>query len=304
MKIWSGWNRTAANPTATRGHRAQHVATPALQAESEVGTHCAQQDPAAQQAIATIGNLKNCSGICIFSPARLRGRLGPDMSTVLIVEDDKRLGPTIQKGLAEQDFNALLAASGETALAMVRKQSPDIIVLDLGLPDIDGIDLLNALRGQAYGGPVLILTARDGLTDKVLGLDTGADDYMVKPFAFSELLARLRALLRRSPAAARVLSVGSITIDLVTRHVMHNDQSIDLTPREFDLLAYLAQHAGQVVSREMLAEHVWRESNRFTPLDNVIDVHVSRLRRKLTAVAENNPLQVIRGQGIMLGGGE
>ncbi len=226
------------------------------------------------------------------------------MSTVLIVEDDKRLGPTIQKGLAEQDFNALLAASGETALAMVRKQSPDVIVLDLGLPDVDGIDLLHTLREQAYNGPVLILTARDGLTDKVRGLDTGADDYMVKPFAFSELLARLRALLRRSPASAQVLVAGAVTVDLVTRHVMHNNQSVDLTPREFDLLAYLAQHAGHVVSREMLAEHVWRESNRFTPLDNVIDVHVSRLRRKLAANSCTSPLQVVRGQGIMLGGGE
>ena len=222
------------------------------------------------------------------------------MNTILIVEDDKRLGPTLQKGLCEQGFNTLLAVNGEGALAMARRHTPNLIVLDLGLPDYDGIDLLHLIRTQGYRDPVLILTARDGLTDKVQGLDAGGDDYLAKPFAFVELSARIRALLRRSPSAARTLRAGGVAVDLVTRHVVRGAESIDLTPREFDLLAYLAQHAGQVVSRDMLARHVWREPSRFTPLDNVIDVHISRLRRKLTHGSGACPLRVIRGCGIML----
>lgn len=223
-----------------------------------------------------------------------------DMDTVLIIEDDARLGPTIQKGLGEQDFTALLAATGEAAMHAIKDEKPDLLVLDLGLPDCDGVDLLQSLRQQGYRGLVLILTARDGLTDKVQGLDAGADDYLVKPFAFAELVARIRALLRRSTAAARTLTVGELNVDLVTRHVTQRGQTIDLTPREFDLLAYLAENAGQVVSREMLAEHVWREPSRFTPLDNVIDVHVSRLRRKLTDDSGRCPLRVVRSYGIVL----
>ncbi len=225
---------------------------------------------------------------------------GLDMDTVLIIEDDTRLGPTIQKGLREQDFMALLAATGEAAIQAIQKDQPDLLVLDLGLPDCDGVDLLQSIRQHGYRGLVLILTARDGLTDKVQGLDTGADDYLVKPFAFAELVARIRALLRRSATAARVLTVGTLKVDLVTRHVTQGDRTIDLSPREFDLLAYLAENAGQVVSREMLAKDVWREPSRFTPLDNVIDVHVSRLRRKLTDDNERSPLRVVRSHGILL----
>lgn len=223
-----------------------------------------------------------------------------DMETVLIIEDDARLGPTIQKGLSEQDFMALLAATGEAAVQAIQKDQPDLLVLDLGLPDCDGVDLLQSLRQQGYRGLVLILTARDELTDKVQGLDAGADDYLVKPFAFAELVARIRALLRRSATTARVLAAGTLRIDLVTRHVTQGGRTIDLTPREFDLLAYLAENAGQVVSREMLAAYVWREPSRFTPLDNVIDVHVSRLRRKLTDDNGCSPLRVVRSRGILL----
>jgi len=223
------------------------------------------------------------------------------MKQILIVEDDKRLGPVIQKGLREQEFDAILAPDGKSAQNILREGFPGLIILDLGLPDCDGIEILGMIRKQGYRDPVLILTARDGLTDKVKGLDSGADDYLVKPFAFAELLARIRALMRRSVSKAKKLLVGNLTIDLVTRHVVMGEKPIDLTPREFDILAYLADHAGQIVSRDMLSEYVWRESGRFTSLDNVIDVHVSRLRRKLTDDTGVCPLRVIRGQGIMLG---
>ncbi len=134
------------------------------------------------------------------------------------------------------------------------------------------------------------------------GLDAGADDYLAKPFAFVELFDRLRALLRRSPSAARTLRAGDVTVDLVTRRAARGAETLDLTPREFDLFAYLAQHAGQVVSRDMLAKDVWREPSRLTPLDNVIDVHISRLRRKLTSPSGACPLQVVRGYGFKLEG--
>jgi len=222
------------------------------------------------------------------------------MENILIIEDDRRLGSSIQKGLTEQDFSVELASDGQSALDVLQKSKPNLIVLDLGLPDYDGIDLMKKIRKLDYNSPILILTARDGLTDKVQGLDLGADDYMVKPFAFVELVARIHALLRRSPSAGKIFKVGDLSIDLLTRHVVKGDQTLDLTPREFDLLAYLAQYAGEIVSRSMIEEHVWRETSRFTSLDNVIDVHVSRLRRKLKSDSDSSPLQVVRGVGIKL----
>lgn len=225
------------------------------------------------------------------------------MDEILIVEDDKRLGPTLKKGLAEHGYGVSLAATGSEGRDALARMAPSLLVLDLGLPDCDGIDLLQAVREQGYKRPVLILTARDTTTDKVIGLDSGADDYLVKPFAFAELVARIRALLRRASKGGQVLQVGGLSVDLVTRHVAVDGGTIDLTPREFDLLAYLAQHAGEVVSRNMIQTHVWRETERFTSLDNVIDVHVSRLRRKIGAVSEASVPEVIRGIGIRLGDG-
>jgi DNA-binding response OmpR family regulator len=225
------------------------------------------------------------------------------MTELLIVEDDKRLGPTLKKGLAEHGFAVSLAPTGHEALDVLARLSPDLIVLDLGLPDCDGFDLLQQIREQGYRRPVLILTARDATTDKVAGLDAGADDYLAKPFDFAELVARINALLRRSEQVEPVLQVGKISIELVMRRVEFDGIAVELTPREFDLLAYLAHYAGEVVSRDRLQTHVWREAGRFTSLDNVIDVHVSRLRRKLRAVSEADVLEVVRGSGVKLIGG-
>jgi len=224
------------------------------------------------------------------------------MNRILIVEDDRHLGPSLGKGLGEQGLSVSLAQDGQSALDRLKASTPDMLILDLGLPDCDGIELLQRMRSQGYDRPVLILTARDELSDKIKGFDATADDYLVKPFAFAELLARIQALLRRASGTAKTLTVGDITIDLVARRVMRAGREIALTPREFDLLAYLADHADRIVPRQMLAEHVWREPSRFTPLDNVIDVHVSRLRRKLSADSGGCPLQVVRGYGILLKG--
>jgi DNA-binding response OmpR family regulator len=206
----------------------------------------------------------------------------------------------VEKGLKEHGYTVSLANCGRAALETLEEGSPDLIILDLGLPDCDGVDLLQDLRRRGCEAPVIILTARDAIPEKVRGLDAGAEDYLVKPFAFPELLARLRALLRRSGRSGHTLVAGDVTIDLLTRHVTRSGETVDLSPREFDLLAYLARNAGEVVSREMLVKEVWRESSRQTSLDNVIDVHVSRLRRKINDNPGPSRLQVIRGVGIML----
>jgi DNA-binding response OmpR family regulator len=219
---------------------------------------------------------------------------------ILIVEDDKRLGPTLRQGLSEQGYAAVLAPNARAAMAHLKTAAPDAIVLDLGLPDRDGVDLLRDVRAAGCTSPVLILTARDKVANKVQALDAGADDYLGKPFALAELLARLRALLRRPRQVPRTLACGELVLDLLARRATRGGHAVDLTPREFDLLAYLAAHPLQTVSRETLAREVWREAARFTPLDNVIDVHLSHLRRKLADAGVDCPVQVVRGAGIRL----
>ena len=180
-----------------------------------------------------------------------------------------------------------------------------MILLDLTLPGRDGLEILQALRQRGVKTPVLVLTARDSLQDRVMGLDTGADDYLIKPFAFAELLARIRALVRRGRVAeAPRLSVGDLEMDLVTRKVTRDTQLVELTVREFELLEYLLRYHGQVVSRETLARDVWKETARTTPLDNVIDVHIARLRRKVDLEQSVKLIHTVRGVGFMLREGE
>jgi DNA-binding response OmpR family regulator len=186
-----------------------------------------------------------------------------------------------------------------------QEETFDLVVLDLMLPGRSGLEILQALRQRRIDTPVLVLTARDGVDDRVLGLDLGADDYLVKPFALPELLARIRALLRRGrPADIVRLKTADLEIDLVARRASRGSRVLDLTVREFDLLEYLLRHQGHLVSREMLAREVWKEPRRATPIDNVIDVQMTRLRRKVDVDGGPRLIHTVRGVGFVLREGE
>jgi two-component system copper resistance phosphate regulon response regulator CusR len=224
---------------------------------------------------------------------------------ILLVEDQVKVGQAVSKGLQAEGYEITWAQTGEEGFFHASSQTFDLIVLDVMLPGRDGIEVLHTLRTQGSKTPVLLLTAKDAIEDRVLGLDAGADDYLVKPFAFAELTARLRALLRRNkPESAGVLIIAALEIDQIRRTVSREGRRIDLTAREFELLEYLARNCDRVVSREMLARDVWKESGRATPLDNVIDVHVARLRRKMDDPFERKLLHTVRGVGFTLSEGD
>lgn len=221
---------------------------------------------------------------------------------ILIVEDDPKTAQAIHRGLGAEGYEAAVARNGPDGIARLAAGSFDAVILDWMLPGCDGIEILRKLRQTEAKPPVLLLTAKDAVEDRVTGLDSGADDYLVKPFAFAELLARLRALLRRSGNDRPLRrSVNDLHLDVRTRQAWRNATEIVLTPREFDLLAYLVRFEGQVVTRQMLAREVWRETNRSTPLDNVIDVHIARLRRKVDEGAQLRLIHTIRGVGFLCG---
>jgi DNA-binding response OmpR family regulator len=224
---------------------------------------------------------------------------------VLVVEDEQKVANALREGLEGEKYDVVVERTGEGAFFRVTTETFDVILLDLGLPGRSGLEILSALRERGLKTPVLILTARDSVQDRVLGLDGGADDYLVKPFAFAELVARLRALVRRGRAAdSPRLVLGDLDMDLVTRRVTRGDRTIELTVREFELLEYLLRHQSQVVSREALARDVWQETARTTPLDNVIDVHIARLRRKVDLETAVKLIHTVRGVGFMLREGE
>ena len=220
---------------------------------------------------------------------------------ILLVEDEIKVGNAVSEGLRAEGYGVTWAQTGEEGFFHASSQGFDLIVLDVMLPGRDGIEVLQTLRKQGAKTPVLLLTAKDAIEDRVLGLDAGADDYLVKPFAFAELTARLRALLRRNkPESAGVLTIAGLEIDPIRRIVSRESQRIDLTAREFELLEYLTRNHGRVVSRQMLARDVWQETDRATPLDNVIDVHIARLRRKMDDPFETKLLHTVRGVGFTL----
>jgi two-component system copper resistance phosphate regulon response regulator CusR len=219
----------------------------------------------------------------------------------LVVEDEVKVAHALQRGLTAEQYDVTVACTGEDAFFQASSNGFDLVILDIMLPSRDGFDVLKALRTRGVHTPVLILTARDAVEDRVRGLDSGADDYLVKPFAFPELLARMRVLLRRGWSPERVrLALADLQVDLVTRRVTRSGRTLDLTTREFDLLAYLVRHAGQLVSREMLARDVWKEPSRATPLDNVIDVHMVRIRRKVDGDSPVKLIHTVRGVGFIL----
>jgi two-component system copper resistance phosphate regulon response regulator CusR len=224
---------------------------------------------------------------------------------ILIVEDERKLAQVLASALQVEHYDVVVAPTGEDGFFRANAETFDLVLLDLMLPGRTGLEILQTLRKRHVGTPVLIVTARDGIDDRVLGLDLGADDYLVKPFALPELLARIRALLRRGRASETLrLKAADLEVDLVTRRATRNDRVLDLTAREFELLEYLLRHQGHVVSREMLAHDVWKEPRRATPIDNVIDVQMTRLRKKVDAEGHRRLIHTVRGVGFMLRAGE
>ena len=220
---------------------------------------------------------------------------------ILVVEDERKVAKALEQGLEAEHYEVAVAHTGEDGFYLISTQAFDLVLLDWMLPGRSGLEILQAMRTRGLKTPVLILTARDAIEDRVQGLDCGADDYLVKPFAFAELLARIRALLRRGKAEPALrLTCDELEIDMVTRAVTRSGQPLDLTAREFDLLEYLLRNQGRVVSREMLAHEIWKETARHTPLDNVIDVHIARLRRKVDDPFAKKLLHTVRGVGFVL----
>jgi len=218
---------------------------------------------------------------------------------ILVVEDEKKVASFIKKGLEEEGYAVDLAPDGEEGLALGLTRVHDLIVLDIRLPKMDGLRVLQVLRQEQVTAPVLLLTVRATIEDKVLGLDAGADDYLTKPFAFQELLARVRALLRRRvEAEPAVLHLDDLRLDPARRTVTRGGAKIDLTPREFALLDYFMRNPGRVLTRTMIAEHVWDYS--FDTSTNVIDVYVNYLRRKIDNGRERKLLHTMRGVGYVM----
>ena len=222
---------------------------------------------------------------------------------ILIIEDEKKVAKALREGLTAEHYEVCTAATGEEGFFLASQGSFDLVLLDLMLPQRDGIDVLATLRRRGVQTPVFVLTAKDAIEDRVFGLDQGADDYLIKPFAFSELLARIRALVRRGRMDQILkLQREDLAMDLVTRKVSRGAKLLELTAKEFDVLEYLLRHSECVVSREMLARDVWHVTARETPLDNVIDVTIARLRRKIDDPFENKLLHTVRGVGFTLSG--
>ena len=224
------------------------------------------------------------------------------MMRVLVIEDEAKVARALSDGLSREGYEVTVARTGEEGYFLLDSGPFDLVVLDLMLPGRDGLEVLATMRSRNRGIPVLVVTARDSVEDRVIGLDAGADDYLVKPFAFAELLARIRALSRRGRSDAPVrLKVADLEMDAASRRVTRGGRTLDLTAREFELLEYLVRNHGRIVSREMLARDVWKETGRATPLDNVIDVHIARLRRKVDEAAEPKLIHTVRGVGFMIG---
>lgn len=218
---------------------------------------------------------------------------------VLVVEDDAELAAILRRALEEETHAVDVASEGETGRHLALSEEYDIVILDLMLPKVDGISICAAMRSRGLLTPIIMLTARDGVDDRILGLDAGADDYVVKPFSMGELLARVRALLRRSRRhASSTLEVGELTLDPATDFVVRGDRKIPLTPREFALLRYLMENPGKILSRTMILEHVW-DAN-YEGLSNVVDVYINSLRNKLGDRREPRLIATVRGRGYVL----
>ena len=218
---------------------------------------------------------------------------------ILIVEDEKKVAGFIKKGLEEETYAVDVAYDGEEGFHLADMNQYDMIILDLMLPKMDGLEVLTRLRDKKVSTPILLLTAKDAVDDKVAGLNKGADDYLTKPFAFSELLARIRSLLRRGQAETQTeLKVGDLILDMVSHKVSRNGEEIELTGKEYSLLEYFMRNEGKVLTRTMIAEHVW--DYNFDTFTNVIDVYVNHLRKKIDKKYPAKLLHTLRGVGYVM----
>ncbi len=220
--------------------------------------------------------------------------------TILVVEDRRELVDVLQRTLTDNGFRVETAADGEEGLQKALDVRPDLVILDIGLPKRSGLHVARELRNRAFTGPVLMLTARDTVPDKVVGFDAGADDYLAKPFDYDELLARVRALLRRASIRSEeaVMRVADLTVDPISRVVVRGGREISLTQKEYALLEFLARHAGHPVSREQIAEQVWKQP--FDPSTNIVDVYINYLRKKLESDGAAPLVHTVRGVGYVL----
>ncbi|KAB2881583.1 response regulator transcription factor [bacterium] len=220
---------------------------------------------------------------------------------ILIIEDEKKVARALKEGLGKEGFDATVAYNGEDGFFCINSGTFDLVILDWMLPGRDGIEILKTMRQKSISTPVLVLTAKDSVEDKVTGFDAGTDDYLIKPFAFPELVARVRALLRRgNQEAVQQLTFAGIEMNLLTRKVFRDNRALQLTNKEFELLEYFLRNKNKIVSREMLSQKVWYEMARATPLDNVIDVHIAHLRKKIDDPFEAKLLHTLRGVGFIL----
>jgi len=217
---------------------------------------------------------------------------------ILIIEDEKKIADFIKRGIKEEGYAADVAFDGGEGYFLATTNEYDLIILDLMLPKIDGISLCRRLRAEKVATPIIMLTAKDKTEDKVRGLDSGAEDYITKPFAFEELLARVRAQLRKGTPATTRLQVGDLTLELLTHQVRRSGQDIDLTSKEFAFLEYLMRNAGCVVTRSMISEHVW--DIHFDTSTNLIDVYMNHLRRKIEQPGKSRLLHTIHGRGYLI----
>ncbi len=221
---------------------------------------------------------------------------------VLVVEDDTKLANALRAGISAEGYDVTVASTAEEGFFLLHRQQPDLLLLDVTLPNISGLDLLQQIRHERIDIRVMLLTSHNSVDDRVQGLRSGADDYLGKPFSFPELLARIEALLRRiqPPSQPGNLTIGDLSLNARERTAVRAGVKLDLTTREFDVLLYLAENRGRIVSREMLAKDVWKENSRFSPLDNVIDVQIARLRKKVDDPFSLKLLQTVRGLGFSL----
>jgi two-component system copper resistance phosphate regulon response regulator CusR len=217
---------------------------------------------------------------------------------ILVVEDEKRIADFVKRGLESAGYTVELAEDGQSALDQMHAVDHDLVILDLMLPDMDGLEVLEKARNRKVSPPVLILSARGGVDDRVKGLELGADDYLVKPFAFVELLARVRALLRRGSATPERLVVGDLVLDCIRRKVSRGGEPIDLAPKEFSILEYLMRNRARPLSRTMIVEHVW--DMEYDGLTNIVDVYIRHLRSKVDDRFPVKLIHTVRGIGYML----